>query len=435
LSAALVLCCAALGGCGKKGPPLAPIVHIPAAVDKLSAQRVGNDVYLTLTIPTQNIDASTPADVSRIDIFGATSLTPPPVARIFEIATKVASVDVQPPAPPAGTEAATPPTVRPDLPAQGAQVTVRDRLTTDALMPKELAPRQTGNRTTPPAAPAAPSAAMMPHRFYVAVASSDQGRTGPPGTLIDIPLAPLPDPPPAAAVTATDDNLVISWEPSGGVLGFLLATPLLPEDSPLDELPEALESTRAAVPTPSGPTLYNIYREPADTDAPRAEESPSPVPGRPTPPAPLNAAPIDALTYADASPFDYGVERCYSVRAVRGTGANAIIGEPSPRACVTPVDTTAPAAPTGLAALGAEGVINLSWEPNGEADLGGYLVLRGRAGDATLQPVTAAPVMDTRYADRDVVPGVRYVYAVQAIDTQNPPNVSDESNRAEETAR
>ena len=58
--------------------------------------RVGNDVYLTVTIPAQNIDASTPADISRIDVFAVTSLTPPPRARIFEIATRVASLGVQP---------------------------------------------------------------------------------------------------------------------------------------------------------------------------------------------------------------------------------------------------------------------------------------------------------------------------------------------------
>jgi len=71
-------------GCGKKGPPLAPIVHVPAAVDKMSARQVANDVYLTITIPTQNIDASTPADVSRIDVYGATSLTPPPASHIVK---------------------------------------------------------------------------------------------------------------------------------------------------------------------------------------------------------------------------------------------------------------------------------------------------------------------------------------------------------------
>ena len=61
---------AAAAGCGKKGPPLAPIVHVPAAVDKLAATRIGNDVYLSVTIPTQNIDTTSPADVARIEVYG-----------------------------------------------------------------------------------------------------------------------------------------------------------------------------------------------------------------------------------------------------------------------------------------------------------------------------------------------------------------------------
>ena len=45
-------------------------------------------------------------------------------------------------------------------------------------------------------------------------------------------------------------------------------------------------------------------------------------------------------------------------------------------------------------------------------------------------------VKETRYTDQTVKPGVRYVYAVIAVDTQSPqPNVSAESERVEVTAR
>jgi hypothetical protein len=228
-------------------------------------------------------------------------------------------------------------------------------------------------------------------------------------------------------VSQTPDNLVITWEPSGGVVGFLLAKPVPAEESPV-EGQDAAEPSPAPV-VAAGPTLYNVYRE---SPEPPGNQS---IPKLQAPPTPLNVTPLDALTFTDPTPYEYGVERCYTVRAVRGAGTTAIIGAPSPAGCLTPVDHEAPAAPTGLFALGAEGVINLSWEPNGEADLGGYLVLRGRAGDATLQPLTSSPVTETRYADRDVVAGVQYVYAITAVDRQTPPNVSAESNRAAETAR
>ena len=32
--------------CGKKGPPLAPFVRVPAVVTSVTPQRIGSDVYL-----------------------------------------------------------------------------------------------------------------------------------------------------------------------------------------------------------------------------------------------------------------------------------------------------------------------------------------------------------------------------------------------------
>jgi len=422
---ALVVCATAVA-CGKKGPPLAPLVHVPAAVDKLTAQRVGNDVYLTFTIPTQNIDASSPADVSRIDIFGVTSVTPPPRQRIFEIASKVASIDVQPAVRP-GQEPAAGANVQPSsLPPQGATVTVRNTMTPADLAPKEL-PAAPASGLVPAVTPTAPL--PFPHRYYIAVAMSDRGRTGPPGTLLDLPLPPLPDPPGLVTSTHDEDAVTLAWEPPGGVVGFLLENPAPIEPAPVDEPSE--DPLRSPPPLPpAGPTLYNVYREPVPGD-------PSAAPtATVTPPVPLNPAPLAGFTYRDPTPIEFGRERCYTVRAVRGAPPSLALSAPSERHCQTPEDSFAPAAPTGLTSIPADGVISLQWEPNGEADLDGYLILRGRPGDATLQPLTQTPVKDVRYDDRDVMTGVRYVYAVQAVDTHRPqPNVSAESNRVEETAR
>ena len=59
-----------VAACGKKGPPLAPVVRIPAAVSTISAQRVGSDAFVTLTVPATNIDKSVPVDISRIEVYG-----------------------------------------------------------------------------------------------------------------------------------------------------------------------------------------------------------------------------------------------------------------------------------------------------------------------------------------------------------------------------
>jgi hypothetical protein len=80
-------------------------------------------------------------------------------------------------------------------------------------------------------------------------------------------------------------------------------------------------------------------------------------------------------------------------------------------------------------------VINLIWEPGTERDLAGYVVLRGEAAGGPLVAITPAPVRESTYRDTAVQPGTRYVYAVVAVDSATPQNVSAESNRVEETAR
>ena len=84
-------------GCGKKGPPLAPIVRIPAAITTIQAQRAGSDVFVTLTVPDKNVDSSIPVDIGRIEVYGYTGRTPPPRTRWAELGDLVATIPVVPP--------------------------------------------------------------------------------------------------------------------------------------------------------------------------------------------------------------------------------------------------------------------------------------------------------------------------------------------------
>ncbi|MEE8130103.1 MAG: hypothetical protein V3T48_07445, partial [Vicinamibacterales bacterium] len=98
-------------------------------------------------------------------------------------------------------------------------------------------------------------------------------------------------------------------------------------------------------------------------------------------------------------------------------------------------DTFPPARPAGLIAVGDERTISLVWATSPEEDLGGYLILRGRASDETLQRLIQVPILETTYLDTTVDAGVRYVYAIVAVDTATPPNESAPSERVEELAR
>ncbi len=87
-------------------------------------------------------------------------------------------------------------------------------------------------------------------------------------------------------------------------------------------------------------------------------------------------------------------------------------------------DTFAPGAPTGLLAASfsqdsgapvAPPVVQLSWEPNTEPDLAGYLLYRAE-GAGEFRRILSTPTPGISYADKDVRPGVTYRYAVTAVD-------------------
>jgi fibronectin type 3 domain-containing protein len=121
------------------------------------------------------------------------------------------------------------------------------------------------------------------------------------------------------------------------------------------------------------------------------------------------------------------------VRTVATVAGAILESEPSARACVTPRDTFPPAAPKAVTAVAGPGAINLIWDANTEADVAGYLILRAEAPGDTLQPLNSEPTRETRYRDTTVTAGVRYVYAIVAVDRAG--NRSAPSPRFEETAR
>jgi fibronectin type 3 domain-containing protein len=81
-----------------------------------------------------------------------------------------------------------------------------------------------------------------------------------------------------------------------------------------------------------------------------------------------------------------------------------------------------PGVPAGLAAVAtaaSEGVpasIDLSWQPDAEADVAGYRVYR-REGEGAWQRIAGErPVVGPAFHDVDVQAGHSYTYAVTAVD-------------------
>jgi hypothetical protein len=417
-------------GCGKKGPPLAPLVRVPGRAMDLAARRQGDSVRLTLTVPAANLDETRPADIARLEVYAYTAMAQGDV-RDTKNMTLVATIPVRrPPEPADEADAGKPPAPPEPGEDQGAVVTVTEQLDASMLTP-----------VTPDVKKAAPVASPEPrawfdtlqvmplagpvtrpeaHRYYLVYGISRRGNRG---GVSPRPAVPLTTPPPAPAqprLEVNEGGVVVNWSvPPGARLPFQEPA----EGTVLASTSRGLES--------APPATYSVYLVPAPRPATGAGLTGGAAGKEP---APLTEKPVKALTWTDER-VEFGTERCYAVRTVMTQGSASIESDPSPAVCVTPQDTFPPRAPTALAAVAGEGAISLIWQGVDAADLAGYLVLRGEAPNGALTPVFEAPLRETTYRDVSAKPGVRYVYAVVAVDRTTPGNRSALSNTVEEAAR
>jgi len=79
-------------------------------------------------------------------------------------------------------------------------------------------------------------------------------------------------------------------------------------------------------------------------------------------------------------------------------------------------DTTPPAPPAGLSAVGAAGRVDLDWADSGEHDLAGYHVYRGTSAGGPYDRLTGSPIGASAFAYSSVTGGTTYHYVVTAVD-------------------
>jgi hypothetical protein len=423
--------------CGQKGPPLAPLRLVPAAVTDVSLRRVGDHARLRFVLPTTNANGPGPVQLDRVEIYAVTVAPGAPTPPNRELLTRdylVGHVAVRR----MPIEGESPEIEDDPRPAPGEVVTFEEDLTEEKRTPVPFKPAEvevpptvsqpaTAAQATPtgldpaarlavekPAAPAAPAGDAVgvtgakpgdastppgttvpapspiaattppvrtePVRIYLARGVTRGGRPGPPSTRVELPIVDVPPPPTGLDATVTEEAVILEWAP--------------PDTAP--------------------DVVFNVYEGTDDLQ-------------------PVTPKPIASPTFEQ--PVRFGEERCYRVRSARVAGAVVVEGPPSEPFCLTPEDIFPPAAPTGLAAVSTAGQVSLIWDANTEADLAGYLVLRGETPEGSLQPLTPSPIRETSFRDTTVVPGVQYMYVVVAVDTATPPNMSAMSERVAETAR
>jgi len=220
-------------------------------------------------------------------------------------------------------------------------------------------------------------------RFYIAVGISTSGRRGLLSRRVAVALGPAPLAPAKLDGTYDETRVTLTWTPA------------------------------------STGTSYHVYELAAPA-----------TPGA-NPETRLTEAPITEARFVDPR-VEWDVERCYAVSSLAIRDGLASESEVSPRACIRMVDTFAPVPPVGLTPVASDGAIDLTWDANAEKDLAGYEVMRSAFPGNSLTVITPAPIQETTFKD-SVPSGVRYVYALRAVDKAG--NVSAPSPPVEASAR
>ncbi len=167
--------------------------------------------------------------------------------------------------------------------------------------------------------------------------------------------------------------------------------------------------------TPVNLLGYNVYR---------MDESQS-TPSQP----PINSSLVSSTTYSDKT-FKFGGEYRYIVRAVSlGTGGTQVESLNSNIITVTPRDTFAPSAPTGISVAPAPGRLAIFFAANPESDIAGYNIYRSTDQNlpkSNWTKLNQTLLNRTTFQDDRVESGTRYYYYVVAVDTTG--NVSPPSD-------
>jgi hypothetical protein len=385
-----------IAGCGKKGPPLPPLVKIPVAPGEMTAERRAARVDLRFLVPATNTDGTRPANIERVDVYAATSATALTSDQILKLGTKVASVDVKAPRDPNATAEPDESDADMDLPEgkgldQGALAQLSEQLDDPAFVPVTVPRDKKADKRARASGPLLPAPMQPLSRTYVGIGFTTRGRKGQPSTRVAVPLTPPPAAPLSPTVTYDEKSLTLNWMPPAGAPATA--------DQVLPSLPLGAVTPEIA---------YNVYD--AGTK--------------------LTKEPLSGPPFSD-SRLVWGEKRCYEVRTLEKIGSASIESAATPEVCKTPVDTFPPGAPKSLQAIASPGAITLIWEPNTERDLAGYVVMRD-SGEGDLQPMMTTPITATSFRD-DLGPGTHHIYQVRAVDKAG--NRSAPSNRAEETAR
>jgi hypothetical protein len=213
--AALLMAAVVITGCGKKGPPLPPLISLPVAPAEVTVIRQGSTVEVQFAVPKSNTDGSTPADVDRVDVYGLTGEAASG-DDIVRRGSRIGTVLVNPPPDPDEDPDAEKPEDPKAPPKRGIDQGVAGRVSEDIAGISADAPR-----------------------FYVAVGVNKRGRRGPTSPPAAIPLGPAPPAPPPPVITYTETSISVGWKPPAAAAAPALAVHVYQPGPPSRRLSDA----------------------------------------------------------------------------------------------------------------------------------------------------------------------------------------------------
>jgi hypothetical protein len=348
---ALALACVVAASCGKKGPPLPPLVKLPVAPSDVTARRSGDSVVVRFTIPNRAQSGVSPADIEWVEVYswvppaadpsapapsggaaagaaGSTQLLP---EQIYKYAKLVGRVQVRkPPPPPPEQKEGEPPPPPPPPPTgpgldQGTAAELVDTLGPADAEPiavpqkKRKVPQVVQREITVTPPDVGPPLPPVPARLYAVVGVSHRGRRGAMSQPIRVPLWSAPPAPTDLVATVREGSVDLAWKGPAG-LRHPLVVNLAPTPAPSAARPAPGAAGARGVPPPGGrppgadedededDLEAQARREAAMGEAARAraaaaqaagQPAPEVTPPQPTPPT-APAAPAQAPAAAGA---------------------------------------------------------------------------------------------------------------------------------------
>lgn len=349
--------------CGKRGDPRPPVPIIPQATSDLVVTQRGSKVVLSWSYPALTTGGRTLGKIRRVVVYRY----------------------VEPlPVPDGGVDPATllPGDVDPNLPRPVALFSRLPSLTpiqfnklkeeVESIDGANLAGASAGAKLTYDDSPPFRTTDSRPVRVTYSVVTEAETARGDLSNLALIVPLDVPSPPQEVTASPRAEGVVVEWK-------------------------APIRSTTS----PGKPDIvgYNVYRT-------AANESPDPFA------TPLNAAPIQSLTFTDVPAYG---QHEYRVTAVTTPGPPRVESEPSAAVVAEFKDLIPPPPPANLTALVETKAIRLIWELGDTPDLVGYKVSR-HSGKFTWFLGLAST---GAYVDISATPGVPYTYSVIAFDRSN----------------